>query len=51
MIERRFIIGLICIIIGLSLSACGKKPGTLRPPLDEKGQTFLNPYPAKNDNL
>ncbi|MEO0393047.1 MAG: hypothetical protein AAF213_07360 [Pseudomonadota bacterium] len=34
-----------------TVAACGKKPGTLRIPPDEQGNTARNNYPPQDDDL
>jgi predicted small lipoprotein YifL len=38
---------LILLVLGASLAACGKKPGTLDPPEDAKTIPFPRTYPTK----
>ncbi len=38
---------LILVMLSVSLAACGKKPGTLRPDEADKTVTFPRTYPTK----
>ena len=51
MTRQRLMILLAVLLMGLTLSACGKKPGLLKPPVDEKGGTTFHTYPATKDDL
>lgn len=48
---RRLAVPMLLLGTGLTLAACGKKPGTLRIPPDENGNVNRNTYPPQDDDL
>lgn len=48
---RRLAVPMLLLGTGLTLSACGKKPGSLRIPPDDDGNTDRHKYPAQDDDL
>jgi|OM-RGC.v1.035602813 hypothetical protein len=48
---RRLAIPMLLLGTGLTVAACGKKPGSLRIPPDDAGSTDRNSYPPQDDDL